>query len=152
MARPACQTAPAGPLRQAAPRGDPAPNGASGPAHLVLLLSLLPCVRNGSGGTLAADQLAASGVRKLAAVVHKEAARTGEFIRLTRNHPEREFLVRKVSAGKFKRLGDIIRIDVNRRRGLVHPPGLKFLQAVLGDVVFCLPRAVVVGSHVGPYP
>ncbi len=105
-----------------------------------------------SGRALPADRLAATAVGKLAAVMYKEAARTGELVRLTRNHPERELLVRKVCTGKLKRLSNVIRIDVNRRRGLVHPPRLQFLQAVLGNVVVCFPRAVVVGSHVGPYP
>jgi tetratricopeptide (TPR) repeat protein len=68
-----------------------------------------------SGGALAADRLAATAVGKLAAVMNKEAARAGELVRLTRNHPERELLVRKVSSWKLKRLGDVIRIDVDRR-------------------------------------
>jgi hypothetical protein len=43
--------------------------------------------------TLSADRLALAVVSKLAAVVDEEAARAGELIRLTRDHPERELLV-----------------------------------------------------------
>src|SRR4029077_13113377 len=105
-----------------------------------------------SGSALPADELAATSVGKLAAVMYQEAARTGELIRLTRNHPEREFLVGQIGPWELERLGDVIRIDVYRRRGLVHPPRLQFLQAVLGNVVVGLSRAVVIGSHLGSNP
>src|SRR5260370_2984485 len=105
-----------------------------------------------SGGALPANQLAATCVGKLGAVMHKETAGTRELVGMQRDHPERELLVRKICSRQFKRLGNVVRIDVDRRRGLVHPPGLQFLQAVLGNVVVCLPRAVVIGSHLGSYP
>jgi len=46
-------------------------------------------------------------------------------------------------------LSDIVRVKVDRRRRLVHPPRLQFLQAVLGELLVSLPWAVVVSSHVG---
>ena len=101
-----------------------------------------------SGGALAADQLAVSLLGKLAAVVHKEAARAGELVRLPRYHPEREFLVGQVGTGKLKALRGVVRVKVDRGRRLVHPAGLQLLQAVLAQVVIGLARAVVVGSHV----
>jgi hypothetical protein len=45
------------------------------------------------GGALPADRLAAAGVGQLAAVMHKEAARAGELVRLPGDHPERELLI-----------------------------------------------------------
>ena len=46
---------------------------------------------------LPADKLTIAVFCKLAPVVHKEAPGTRELVRLPRNHPEREFLVRQVS-------------------------------------------------------
>ena len=65
---------------------------------------------------------------------------------ITRN---RELLVGQVGAGKLKTLRDVVRVQVDRRRRLVHPAGLQLLQAVLAQVVIGLARAVVVGSHCG---
>ena len=48
------------------------------------------------GRALPADKLAIAIFGKLTPVVHKEAPRTRELIRLTGYHPEREFLVRQV--------------------------------------------------------
>src|SRR4249920_1637165 len=105
-----------------------------------------------SGRALTADQLAVPVLRQLAAMVHKEAARTGELVSLARDHPERQLLVGEVGAGQLQRLCDVIRVDVNRAGGLVHPAGLQLLQAVLGDFLVCLARAVIVSGHLGPAP
>ena len=96
-----CGSGLARPQAEQTPAKKPA---SSGPAHPALLIieSAAPAslaAQRHSGGTLAADWLATPVVRKLAAVMYKEAARTGELIRLPRNHPERELLVRKVSSG-----------------------------------------------------
>jgi hypothetical protein len=100
-----------------------------------------------SCGTLAADQLAVPLFGKLAPVVHKEATRASELVRLPWDHPERKLLVRKISPRKLKRLSHVVRIKVDGARRLVHPAGLQFLKAVLGQVVVGLARAVVIGSH-----
>src|SRR5262249_2988998 len=68
------------------------------------------------GGTLAADKLTVPVLGKLAAVVHKEAARTSELVRLPRDHPERELLVRQVSTRKLKRFGNVVRVKVDGAR------------------------------------
>ena len=96
---------------------------------------------------LSADQLAVPFLGKLAPVVHKEATRASELVRLPRDHPEREFLVRQVGTGKLKALGGIVRVKVDRGRRLIHPARLQLLQAVLAQVIISLAWAVVVGSH-----
>src|SRR5215472_4908027 len=68
------------------PRAEQPPLPAGGPIRLAL-------APRQSRRALPADQLAAPAVGKLAPVMHKEAARAGELIRLPRDHPERELLV-----------------------------------------------------------
>src|SRR5882672_6033840 len=101
----------------------------------------MPAGTRPSGRAFAADELAAPLLRKLAAVVHKEATRAGELIRLPRYHPERKLLVRQVGTGKLKALRGVVRVKVNRGGRLVHSARLQFLQAVLTQVVICLARA-----------
>src|SRR5262249_54025958 len=73
-----------------------------------------------SCGALAADQLAVPLFGKLAPVVHKEATRASELVRLPGDHPERELLVRQISPRKLKRLSHVVRIKVDGARRLVH--------------------------------
>ncbi len=108
-----------------------------------------PAGTGSSGSALTADQLTVPVFGKLAAVVHKEATRTSELVRLPGDHPERELLVRQVSSRQLKRLGDVVRVKVDGARRLVHPASLQFLEAVLGHVVIGLARAVVISSHCG---
>jgi len=89
---------------------------------------------------------------ELAPVMHQEASRTGELICLARNHPEGQFLVGQVSTWQLQRLGNVVGIYVDRGRRLVKPASLEFLQAVLGQLIVGLARAVVVRCHVGPTP
>jgi hypothetical protein len=77
---------------------DPAETGESGwqPPHSLPSIddsASLPISKRQLGRALPADWLAAPVVGKLTAVVDEEAARAGELIRLSRNHPERELLV-----------------------------------------------------------
>src|SRR5579871_1568898 len=55
-----------------------------------------------SGRTLPADRLAVPVLRKLAAVMHQEAARASELVCLTRNHPDGQLLVGHVRARQFQ--------------------------------------------------
>jgi hypothetical protein len=78
--------------------GDPAEASGSGLPPPRSLPSIddsasLPISKRQLGRTLPADWLAAPVVGKLTAVVDEEAARAGELIRLSRNHPKRELLV-----------------------------------------------------------
>ena len=59
-------------------------------------------------------QTAGRRLGELAPVVHEETARARELVRLARDHPEREFLVRQVRPGQLQRLGHIVRVDVDR--------------------------------------
>jgi Protein of unknown function (DUF4235) len=68
------------------------------------------------GRALAADKLAIAVFGKLAAVVHKEAPRTRELISLTRDHPERELLVRQVRSGQLQGFGNIVGVKVDSAR------------------------------------
>src|SRR5690606_22072577 len=101
-----------------------------------------------SGGALAADLPAVAVGGELAAVVHQEAARAGELVRLPRDHPQRQLLVGQVRTGQLERLGEVGLVDVDRAGGLVGAPRLQLLEAVLPQVVIGLARAVAVGSHV----
>ena len=65
---------------------------------------------------LPADQLTVTVFCKLAPVVHKEAPGTRELIRLPRNHPEREFLVRQVSPRQLQGLGNIVGVKIDGAR------------------------------------
>ena len=68
------------------------------------------------GRTLPADKLAIAVFGKLTPVVHKEAPGTRKFIRLTRYHPEREFLVRQVSPRQLQGLGNIVGVKIDGAR------------------------------------
>ena len=68
------------------------------------------------GRALAADKLAIAVFGKLAPVVHQEAPRTRELISLTRDHPERELLVRQVRPGQLQGFGDIVGVKVDSAR------------------------------------
>src|SRR3954447_1092631 len=98
-----------------------------------------------SGGAVGANHGAL--VSQLAAVVHQEAALTGEFVGLARQDANGQFLGGKVGAGKvefgLERVGLVP--EVGRR---LCPAGLQSLEALL-LVVIGLDRAwsVVVGSH-----
>ena len=65
---------------------------------------------------LPADKLAITVFGKLTPVVHKEAPRTRELIRLTRYNPEREFLVRQIGPRQLQRLGNIVGVKVDSAR------------------------------------
>src|SRR5579875_156712 len=115
----------------------------SGPSRPSVTVSMT----NGSGGTLAANHLAVPVLGELAPVMHQEAARAGELVRLPRDHPERKLLVGQIRPGKLQSLRRVVRIDIDRGRRLVHPPRLQFLQAVLSKILVRLSRAVVIGGH-----
>src|SRR5438067_10096150 len=85
-----------------------------------------------SGRALPADQLSLPVLGELAPVMHQEAARAGELVRLPRDHPERKLLVGQVGAGQLQRLRHVLGINVDRARRLVHPAGLELLEAVFG--------------------
>ena len=68
------------------------------------------------GRALAADKLAIAVFGELAPVVHKEAPRTRELISLTRDHPERELLVRQVRPGQLQGFGNIVGVKVDSAR------------------------------------
>src|SRR5437763_8883084 len=69
-----------------------------------------------SGRALPADKLSLPVLGKLAPVMHQEATRAGELVRLPRDHPERKLLVGQVGAGELERLRDVIGVDVDRAR------------------------------------
>src|SRR2546428_148478 len=103
------------------------------------------------GGRVPPDRLTVPVCGELAAVMHKEATRAGELVCLPGNHPEGQFLVRQVSTWQLQRLGNVVWVDVNRARRLVKPASLELLQAVLGQLIVGLARAVIVRCHVGSY-
>src|SRR5215472_6355293 len=69
-----------------------------------------------SGRALPADELSLPVLSELAPVMHQEATRAGELVRLPWNHPERKLLVRQVGPGELERLRHIIGVDVDRAR------------------------------------
>jgi Protein of unknown function (DUF4235) len=68
------------------------------------------------GGALPADKLAIAFFGKLAPVMHKEAARASELIRLPWYHPERELLIRQVRAWQLQRFSNVIWIKIDGAR------------------------------------
>src|SRR5215469_1768244 len=69
-----------------------------------------------SGRALPADELSLPVLSELAPVMHQEATRTSELVRLPRDHPERKLLVGQVGPGELKRLRHVIGVDVYRAR------------------------------------
>jgi hypothetical protein len=80
-------------------------------------------------------------------VVHEEAARAGELVGLSRQHAQRQLLVRQVGAGQLERLGQVGLIAVERAALAVGPPRLQLLEAVFTKVLVDLAWGVVVGRH-----
>ena len=75
-----------------------------------------PANAAGLSRALPADKLAIAVFGKLTPVVHKETPRTRELIRLTRDHPEREFLVRQVCPRQLQGLGNIVGVKIDGAR------------------------------------
>ncbi len=87
------------------PEGDPGQRGRRGRRR-----------REELGRALPADKLAIAVFGKLTAVVHEEAPGTGELVSLTRDHPERELLVRQIGPGQLQGLGNVVRVKIDRAR------------------------------------
>src|SRR5665811_1928027 len=104
------------------------------------------CIRD-RGGALRAHRLPVLDVGELAAVMHEEAARAGELIRLSRKYPHRELFAREVGTGQLEALGGFGLVFVDNARGLVRPTRLELLERVLAEVLFRLARCVVVSCH-----
>ncbi|ALM37960.1 hypothetical protein SFR_1345 [Streptomyces sp. FR-008] len=85
-------------------------------------------------------------------MVHQEAAHAGELVLLLGQHPDGQLLVGEVRSGKLEALCGLELVDVDRGGGLVVPPGLQFLDAVLVEVVIGLTWGVVVRCHVSSPP
>src|SRR5919201_1091239 len=98
-------------------------------------------------GALAADHLTVALRRQLAAVVHEEAARAAELVRLHRQYLDGELLVGEIGTGQLEGLGDVGFVHVDDGRLRVNASGLEFLQAVLAEVDLVATRRVVVGGH-----
>src|SRR3954452_10802754 len=106
-------------------------------------------IRTRSGRALAADHLSLGLARELAAVVHQEATRARELVRLARQHPHCQLFAGQVCAGQLEGLGEVFLVDVHGARLCLGAPSLELFEAVLVEVLVD-PRAVVVGSHLCP--
>src|SRR3954471_15220773 len=99
-----------------------------------------------SGRALAADHLSLGLAGELAAVVHQEAARAGELVRLARQHAYGELLAGEIRPRKLERLGEVLLVDVHAAGLRLGASGLQLLERVLVEVLVNA-WAVVVGSH-----
>jgi hypothetical protein len=81
-----------------------------------LLATRAAARRTHSGPDCPADKLAIAIFGKLTPVVHKEAPRTRELVRLTGYHPEREFLVRQVCPRQLQGLGNVVGVKIDSAR------------------------------------
>src|SRR4051794_36077605 len=86
----------------------------------------------------------------LAAVADQEAAGTGELVRLAREHPDRQLLVREVGAGQLERLRGLGLVLVDLAGVLVVTTGLELLDAVFVELFVGLAWGVVVSRHLVP--
>jgi hypothetical protein len=78
-----------------------------------LPLSQLTLAQEIDLGALATHRANFALVVELAAVLHQETLRTGEFVGLTWQNSYGQTLVREISAGEFQRLGKISLVDIH---------------------------------------
>jgi hypothetical protein len=83
----------------------------------------------------------------LAAMSYQEAASTGELVRLARQHPNGQLLVREVCAWKLKCFCRLRLVFVNLPRVLIVTASLELFDAVFVQFFVGLARGVVIGRH-----
>jgi uncharacterized membrane protein YedE/YeeE len=100
------------------------------------------------GGALHADRTQLLFVVQLRAMLHKEAADTGELVCLRRQNDDVEVEVRKVLTGELKAAGVVGIVDIHLARHLVRDAFLQGLDAL--RVIVGLAGCVVIGCHAHP--
>src|SRR4029450_3991825 len=83
----------------------------------------------------------------LAAMSYQEAAGTGEFIGLSRQHPNGQLFVRQVRARKLECFRGLRLVFVDLPRVLIVAASLELFDAVFVQFFIGLARGVVIGRH-----